>query len=349
MRSTSVEYLAPDIVKLNCHASSSQVREAMDEARILLQKRFELFKSSFANADENELSDKKFSEEALAQEATRSLAQSLCEQAVQENGFRLIEPPAVNIERMAQADEDFCFSAELRLVPRFGLKDYQNLSVTVPPLPELTDELVLDKMHSLCESLAKDKQANHADAPTMNAAAKRFGYEDSSKWFDAVRKRLEHDLRAHDAEMIEQEARKELAKLLDGELPAGIIQTQSEKMFRAFVENLESGGISLQDYCNYLAVTEEQLQKEMSDVARTEARESLALEALFDALGYEVSDQEIIKTGELLAEQQGIPREIAENPFDDQEKLIVFHEMTMHRMATEWLLEHIRIERSQAE
>ena len=77
----------------------------------------------------------------------------------------------------------------------------------------------------------------------------------------------------------------------------------------------------------------------MREESATLVRENLALEALFRALKLNASEDETRQTFSLLAQEGGMPPGTVFEELDEAQKAAI-REMTMHRMATDWLLEH---------
>jgi trigger factor len=174
--------------------------------------------------------------------------------------------------------------------------------------------------------------------------ARNFGYAGYAQWLLDMRRQMEDAQERQDADMLERKARAALAECLEDDPPLSFVVAQGEKMFLAFTRSLECQRISLRDYGAYLGISEEKIREDMNLAAHADVCESLALEALFDDRGYEVSDEEIAKTLKLLAEEQGRPDEALRGAISDEQS-VALYEMTMHRMATEWLLRHIEVMR----
>ena len=171
--------------------------------------------------------------------------------------------------------------------------------------------------------------------------AKSFGYESLEFWREKIRKELAVQEEREVEERREKAAREALADCLKESVPADLINARAEQLLQAFKQDLSNQGTSFEEYCRFLGLTERDVRDEMREESAELVRENLALEALFRSLGYELNDEEIQKTVTDLAEESGAPLSTSISEFN-QEQQMAIREMTMHRMATEWLMSHAK-------
>ncbi len=176
-----------------------------------------------------------------------------------------------------------------------------------------------------------------------DAFAESFGYESLDFWKEKIRKELAVQEEHEAEERREDAARKALADLLEEPVPSGLVNARAEQLFLAFKQDLSSQGTSFEEYCRFLGLSEKDVRDEMREESAVLLRENLALEALFRALGYELDDEEVQRTVTYLAEDSGAPSSTPISEFN-QEQQTAIREMTMHRMATEWLMSHAKFE-----
>ena len=173
--------------------------------------------------------------------------------------------------------------------------------------------------------------------------AKSFGYESLEFWKEKIRKELAIQEEHEAEERREDAAREALADLLEEPAPPELVNARAEQLLLAFKQDLSNQGTSFEEYCRFLGLSERDVRDEMREESATLLRENLALEALFRALGYELNDEEVQRTVTYLAEDSGAPSSTSINEFN-QEQQMAIREMTMHRMATEWLMSHAKFE-----
>ncbi len=175
-------------------------------------------------------------------------------------------------------------------------------------------------------------------------AANAGGVETMVELRADLKKRLD-DSRAYEhARTTERNARVELAKLLEGEVPEVMVAERRDSMVREFFNNLEHEGISLKDYVNASGVDPEQIQKDIEVEARERVRQDLALEALFRLQDMEVTDADIDQeVAEFASSSDKTPEELRKQ-WEEAGITAVLHESVVQRKAVGWLLEHVKVE-----
>lgn len=174
-----------------------------------------------------------------------------------------------------------------------------------------------------------------------DAFAEEFGYESLGFWKEKIREELSTQKEHEIEDRREKAAREALADCLKESISTDLINARAEQLLLAFKQDLSNQGTSFEEYCRFLGLSERDVRDEMREESAELVRENLALEALFRSLGYELNDEEIQKTVTDLAEESGAPASTSINEFN-QEQQMAIREMTMHRMATEWLMSHAK-------
>ena len=173
--------------------------------------------------------------------------------------------------------------------------------------------------------------------------AREFGYRDLAHFRETLRGRIAEERDASMDEQREKRAREELAARLIGDVPDTLAQAQSLRMLEAFKLQMKQQGVEFSEYCSYLGITEQDVLAEMREQAAEDVRENLALEALFRHMGIEMTEADKKRTADELAFDSGVS---PESLFAEmgQDKQAAIEEMTQHRLATEWLLDHCDFE-----
>ena len=173
--------------------------------------------------------------------------------------------------------------------------------------------------------------------------AREFGYRDLAHFRETLRGRIAEERDASMEEQREKRAREELAARLIGDVPDTLAQAQSLRMLEAFKLQMKQQGVEFSEYCSYLGITEQDVLAEMREQAAEDVRENLALEALFRHMGIEMTEADKKRTADELAFDSGVS---PESLFAEmgQDKQAAIEEMTQHRLATEWLLDHCDFE-----
>lgn len=171
-----------------------------------------------------------------------------------------------------------------------------------------------------------------------DAFAQSFDYENLAAWKKKIAGELAREKEGEAELAKEKAARQVLADRLQGTVGEDMLDAHAEQMLQAFKQDLSRQGVNFAEYCSFLNLTEAAIKAEMKEEGRELLRENLALEALFRQIGLGPTDSDVQRTFDELADDSGSMR-MPVDQLDPQQRLAV-REMTMHRMATEWLMEH---------
>ncbi len=175
-----------------------------------------------------------------------------------------------------------------------------------------------------------------------DAFAREFGYEGLREFREALGRRISEQ-RAGERDAASEEAvRQALAGLLQEEVPAEMIEAQAARMLAAFKTELLQQNVRFEEYCRALGLTEEAVRLEMREEAGRLVRENLALESLYRELGLTMDQSDLQSTAAEVALDNGLSLDA---PYSDMlpEQQQAIREMTEHRLATEWLLQHVLV------
>jgi trigger factor len=175
-------------------------------------------------------------------------------------------------------------------------------------------------------------------------ASNAGGHETMDELRTEIKAKLDEGRAFTHARETERQARVELANLLEGEAPEAMVIARRDNMIRDFFNNLERQGISMKDYVAGTGVDPERIQKDIEEEARERVRQDLALEALFRLKGMEVTDADIeAEVAEIATSSDKSPEELRRE-WEAASMIVVLKEELVHRKATEWLLDNVKIE-----
>ena len=184
-------------------------------------------------------------------------------------------------------------------------------------------------------------EATHLRLPDLDDEfAKEFGYESLAAFRETLRGRIKTEREAQMETIQEKALREELAKHLIGEIPPNMIASQAQRMLDAFKQELRQQNISFDEYCSALGLTRSDVMDGMTEEATSRIREDLALESLFRELDLKVSEDDLRQTAADVALESGLSIDLPYESLSPEQKQAI-REMTMHRLATEWLLENV--------
>lgn len=170
------------------------------------------------------------------------------------------------------------------------------------------------------------------------------GFDTFDEFKADVKTKLDEAKATGRARMLERAVRTALAERLEGEVPEAMMQSRRQSMLGDFIAGLEARGMSFEQYVEATGYDGQQVLKDVEEQAGVMVREELALEALFRALGMEVSEEDIAEEIERFAEAAEIPVEELRERWDEASAIEMLTEGIMHRKAIRWLMDPENVE-----
>ena len=169
------------------------------------------------------------------------------------------------------------------------------------------------------------------------------GFDTLDEYRADVRQKLEVTKTTRHEGNIERALLTELIDRLEGEVPEELVNARASTMLRELFEEMERRGITIEQYMQAVGVTPEQLQDDLQSQAGVRVREELALEALHEAKGLTVSDDDLAEA--LLEIAGGDAEAVAtlRDELDENGALPLVREQVVHKQALQWLLENATI------
>ncbi len=118
-----------------------------------------------------------------------------------------------------------------------------------------------------------------------------------------ITKRLTESKEEFAKQRVEDEIAKAVSEQLEGEVPEAMINDRAEELMREFAYRLQSQGLNLETYMKYMGQEKEEFRKTFDDQALSQVKVRLALEAVVRAENIVISDQDVQKEYETLAEK----------------------------------------------
>ncbi len=118
-----------------------------------------------------------------------------------------------------------------------------------------------------------------------------------------IRERLEKDLKEQEKIETENRVIEAVLEISEVDVPNGMVESQIDDEIRQLDYRLRSQGMSLEQYMEFTGGKIEEIRDEMSPAALNRVKVDLLLEAVVDAEGIEVTDEDLEKELSDLAEQ----------------------------------------------
>jgi trigger factor len=175
-------------------------------------------------------------------------------------------------------------------------------------------------------------------------AANAGGFETLEELRTDIKTKLDEAKATGRARMLERAVRTALAERLEGEVPEAMLNGRRQSMLGDFIGGLEARGMSFEQYVDATGYDGERVLKDVEEQAAVMVREELALEALFRALGMEVTEDDITEEITRFAEAAETDVDELRARWDESRAIEVLTEGIMHRKAIQWLMDPENVE-----
>ena len=135
-----------------------------------------------------------------------------------------------------------------------------------------------------------------------------------------IKQSLEDKKKAAARRKKEDETVKALVEDSRMEIPQPMIDTEADQLIQGYDSRMRSQGLDLKQYLQYTGMTAEKLKDDMKEQAKLNIESRLVLEAVADAEKIEVSDEEIEKEIQEMADNYGMPLDSMKSLITDNER-----------------------------
>ncbi len=126
------------------------------------------------------------------------------------------------------------------------------------------------------------------------------------------------------------------------DIPEAMLRTQQENLANEFARNLQYQGMKLDMYLQYTGQTSEQFIEQLKPQAEQRIRNSLVLEAVAAAENIEVTEDDIEKEYQKMADQYHLPVENVKKYFDGDDMKEDFKKDIRIRKAADFITDHAK-------
>jgi trigger factor len=134
-----------------------------------------------------------------------------------------------------------------------------------------------------------------------------------------------------------------LAKLVDDEVPDALVNHELNHRAQDLSLRLQAQGLTIEQWLSITGKSSDELTAELRDAAATAAKVDLALRAVADAEGMDVTDDELDDELAGVAERVGEPVARVREEFERGGNLSAVRSDVRKRKALDWLLERVEI------
>jgi len=240
--------------------------------------------------------------------------------------------------------EDYVYHLGQGMMP----SQFEEAIVGAKPGDEVTAEFTIDAPEQDTEFAGKTisftitlHEIQEPELPEVNDdLAVMSGFESADEMIAELKKTIDASKEQSYDNVLRSKLVSALAENLEGEVPQSLIDARTAFLKRDFESMLARNNIGLEQYLAMSNASAEEFDNDVATQAGMGVREELALEALADALGFTVTDDEIETELKILAADADIDIETARSRWKDAALMTPLRDELARRKALEWLVEH---------
>jgi trigger factor len=204
------------------------------------------------------------------------------------------------------------------------------------PVPGEDDEVTL-------QVLVKDVKEKVLPEVTDEWASEASEFDTVDELRGDIRTRVEVVRKVQAQLALRDEAVKALVELIDDEMPEPLVGSEMERRLHDLSHRLEAQGADLGQYLAATGKPQEEFVAELKASATDSVKADLALRAVADAEGIDITeedlDEEIVRLAERFGERPGTVREQLERT----DQMAAVRSDLRKGKALEWLLDHVEV------
>jgi len=226
----------------------------------------------------------KIGEMSVVEECAEMALAEAYPEILTEEKINAIGRPRINITKMAKGSPLTC-KIKLAVMPEVKLPNYKKIAkenADVADTVEVTDKEIDDLIQKVRESRAPHNHApgeEHKDDKKLELPdftddfVKSLGeFSDIEDFKDKMKENMKAEKEYRNKEKKRLSILEALAKETAIEIPELLIESEQDKMYSQFTENLKSMGLDIPDYLKRVAKTEAEIKSEWKPEAEKRAK-----------------------------------------------------------------------------
>jgi len=242
---------------------------------------------------------------------------------LEEHKIDALGRPEIAITKLAP-ENPLEFKAKISLYPEIKLSDYKTISkqqnLHTPSVGKksettVTEKEVDDVIHDIRQNIAHQKvhnengsgkEHNHRkveekDLPEVNEEfAKMVGFANVSEMKEKIKENIAKEKEVKEKDKKRVEILEAIMKDSTINLPKVIIQSEQERMLAQFKNDIETAGVSYNDYLTQIKKTEEDLKNEWKETAVKRAKSQFVLNTIAKEEKIAPTEEDIKKEVDLI-------------------------------------------------
>ena len=174
------------------------------------------------------------------------------------------------------------------------------------------------------------------ELPTLDEEfAKRIGFDTLEQTREEIANQINSQRERQLPELKERRCVEALAKRIEGEIPESYINYSRDEVLREFFNNLQSAGITFDQFLAQRGISADEFHADLDDEAKENAEQSLALDALFEARGMELTDADIDAQFQVVDDPAA-----ARKSWEESGRMSLLREGIRRSKAAQWLIDN---------
>ena len=174
------------------------------------------------------------------------------------------------------------------------------------------------------------------ELPTLDEEfAKRIGFDTLEQAREEIANQINSQRERQLPELKERRCVEALAKRIEGEIPESYINYSRDEVLREFFNNLQSAGITFDQFLAQRGISADEFHADLDDEAKENAEQSLALDALFEARGMELTDADIDEQFQVVDDPAA-----ARKSWEESGRMSLLREGIRRSKAAQWLIDN---------
>lgn len=174
------------------------------------------------------------------------------------------------------------------------------------------------------------------ELPTLDEEfAKRIGFDTLEQTREEIANQINSQRERQLPELKERRCVEALAKRIEGEIPESYINYSRDEVLREFFNNLQSAGITFDQFLAQRGISADEFHVDLDDEAKENAEQSLALDALFEARGMELTDADIDEQFQVVDDPAA-----ARKSWEESGRMSLLREGIRRSKAAQWLIDN---------
>lgn len=174
------------------------------------------------------------------------------------------------------------------------------------------------------------------ELPTLDEEfAKRIGFDTLEQTREEIANQINTQRERQLPELKERRCVEALAKRIEGEIPESYINYSRDEVLREFFNNLQSAGITFDQFLAQRGISADEFRADLDDEAKENAEQSLALDALFEARGMELTDADIDEQFQVVDDPA-----TARKSWEESGRMSLLREGIRRSKAAQWLIDN---------